>query len=71
MAPLFGVVLADLARPGCPESAILRALGRRLHLRVTMSGPSTVCTSKSASFRYDGLAIGKEDQAAAAAAAAA
>ena len=35
---------------------------------MTMTGPSTVCTSKSASFRYDGLAIGKEAQAAAAAA---
>ena len=27
---------------------------------MTMSGPSTVFTSKIASFRYDGLAIGKE-----------
>ena len=45
MAPLFGVVLADLD-------------GQNLRFY------------KSASFRDDGLAIGKEDQAAAAAAAA-
>ena len=46
---------------GWPESAILQALGRRLHLRARVLPFGII---------INGLAIGKEDQAAAAAAAA-